>query len=66
MEYSVFTMKKTVDIPDDRRIHLDLTLPADFPVGKAEMRITVTPFRKQNRPQGVRKFSRLLKRKRRF
>jgi hypothetical protein len=33
------TIRQTVHIPADRRLRLDLTLPDDFPVGEAELRV---------------------------
>jgi hypothetical protein len=33
------TIQQTVIIPADRRLRLDLTLPEDFPLGEAELRV---------------------------
>jgi hypothetical protein len=35
------TIEQTVEIPADRRLHLDFEFPLEIPVGKA--RVTVTP-----------------------
>lgn len=37
---------KTIEIPPDRRLNLDLALPDDIPAGKAEMAITISPVEK--------------------
>jgi hypothetical protein len=39
----VTTIQKTVDIPLDHRIHLDLSIPKDIPVGLAEIHVTIIP-----------------------
>jgi hypothetical protein len=43
------TIQQTVTIPSDRRLHLDLELPADFPVGTAQIELSpIHTERKQN------------------
>lgn len=37
------TVNKSMDIPADRRIQLDLILPPDLPIGKADISVTTTP-----------------------
>lgn len=37
------TIEKKVEIPEDHRLVLDLTLPADLPPGEAEVRVTIIP-----------------------
>lgn len=37
------TIEKKVDIPENHRLLLDLTLPADLPAGEAEVRVTIIP-----------------------
>lgn len=37
------TINKSVDIPADRRLQLDLLLPPDLPIGRAEISVTITP-----------------------
>jgi hypothetical protein len=37
------TIQKTIEIPEDRRLRLDLTLPEDFPAGKAKVRVFISP-----------------------
>jgi hypothetical protein len=34
------TIQKSIKIPEDRRLHLDLTLPEDFPAGQAKILIS--------------------------
>ena len=38
------TIQKSVEIPEDRRLRLDLELPLDLPVGQAEIQLTITPL----------------------
>ena len=38
------TIEQTVDIPVDRRVHLDFEVPFEIPAGKA--RVSVTPLEK--------------------
>jgi hypothetical protein len=47
------TVTQTVEIPADRRLHLDFEFPLEIPVGKA--RVTITPV--EETPQ---KYSSLL------
>jgi hypothetical protein len=37
------TIEKTIEIPQDRRLQLDLELPNDLPIGKANLQLTITP-----------------------
>ena len=37
------TIEKTVEISDNHRLLLDLTLPADIPPGTAEVKVTIIP-----------------------
>lgn len=37
------TIEKKVDIPENHRLLLDLTLPADIPPGEADIRVTIIP-----------------------
>jgi hypothetical protein len=42
---------QTVDIPADRRLHLDFEVPIDIPIGKAQIELKVISFaNKQNKP----------------
>jgi len=44
------TIGKTVEIPADRRLHLDFEVPIEIPVGKAQVELKVIPFvNKQNK-----------------
>jgi len=38
------TIQKNVEIPEDRRLRLDLELPVDLPAGQAEIQLTITPL----------------------
>jgi hypothetical protein len=37
------TIQQTVEITEDRRLNLDLSIPDDVPVGTAEMTIVLAP-----------------------
>ncbi|MDR3210820.1 MAG: hypothetical protein LBU79_02745 [Planctomycetota bacterium] len=37
------TIEKKVNIPENHRLLLDLTIPADIPPGRAEVTVTITP-----------------------
>lgn len=37
------TITKSIEISPDRRLHLNLDLPDDLPIGRAELRLTITP-----------------------
>jgi len=37
------TIQKTIDIPPDHRLRLDLPIPRDIPPGRAEIQVTITP-----------------------
>jgi hypothetical protein len=39
----VTIIKKTIEIPADRRLKLDLELPDSLPPGKAELSLSITP-----------------------
>jgi hypothetical protein len=39
----VVTITKIIKVPEDRLYRLDLTLPEDFPVGKANVRVFFSP-----------------------
>jgi hypothetical protein len=39
----MLTMQKTVDIPRDRHIHLDLTVPEDVPYGNTQVVLVFAP-----------------------
>ena len=40
-------IQQIVQIPMDRRLKLDLTLPDDIPIGRAEMLVVISPVPKQ-------------------
>jgi hypothetical protein len=35
------TIQQTINIPADRRLHLDFTLPETTPIGSAELKLTL-------------------------
>jgi hypothetical protein len=37
------TIEKTVEIPENRHLNLDLELPSETPIGKANILLTITP-----------------------
>jgi len=37
------TIEQKVNIPENRLLRLDLTLPADIPSGEAEVRVVIVP-----------------------
>jgi hypothetical protein len=39
----VMTIEQTVEIPENRRLHLDFELPLSLPAGKAKVELIVTP-----------------------
>lgn len=42
------TIQKTVDIPADHRLRLDLSLPREIPAGRAEIQVTIIPHPEQS------------------
>jgi hypothetical protein len=40
------TIQQTIDIPDDRRLRLDLAIPEDIPTGRAEMLVVFSSMPK--------------------
>ena len=43
------TINKSIEIPADRLLHLELTLPEELPPGRAELRLTINPVQKQKK-----------------
>jgi hypothetical protein len=41
------TIEQTIDIPIDRRLHLDFEVPREIPAGKARVELKVIPFVKK-------------------
>jgi hypothetical protein len=39
----LITIEKKVVIPEDRLLHLDLQIPENVPIGKANLQVTITP-----------------------
>jgi hypothetical protein len=44
------SVTQTVDIPADRRLHLDFEVPVDIPVGKAQVELRVISFATKQKP----------------
>jgi len=44
------TITQTVEIPADRRVHLDFEVPREVPTGKARVEFKVIPFVKKEEP----------------
>ncbi len=44
------TIQKSIEIPQDRRLCLDLALPEDFPVGQATVLVFISPDEETNSP----------------
>ena len=50
------TITQTVEVPENRRLHLDLEIPHEIPVGKARFEYKVIPFpQKEENPADNRK-----------
>jgi len=48
------SVTQTVEIPANRRLHLDFEVPVEIPVGKAQIELRVIPF--VNKPDNNGKF----------
>ena len=45
------TITQTIDIPESRRLRLDLEIPREIPAGRAQLEYKVTPFvKKEEKP----------------
>ena len=44
-------IQQTVQIPANRRLQLDLTIPEDVPTGEAEIQVVFSPLRKDVPPR---------------
>jgi hypothetical protein len=44
------TIQKTVEIPEDRLLHLSLKLPDDLPPGRAELHMEIFPSKTESIP----------------
>jgi len=40
----LMSVTQTVDIPANRRVHLDFEVPLEIPIGKAQVELKVIPF----------------------
>ncbi len=45
------TIQKTIDIPADHCLRLDLPLPGDIPAGRAEIQVTIIPHPEKTTPR---------------
>ena len=43
------TVRKTVLVPDDHQLRLDVTVPADVPAGRAEVTLAFSPLRRRRK-----------------
>jgi hypothetical protein len=41
------SVTQTVEIPANRRLHLDFDIPKDIPIGKAQIELKIIPFAKK-------------------
>jgi hypothetical protein len=46
-------IRKNVTISEDHKLHLDLELPAEVPVGEAEVTVVVSPAKHPNMAKAV-------------
>jgi len=46
------SITQTVEIPANRRLHLDFEVPVEIPVGKAQVELKVIPFVKKSDNNG--------------
>jgi len=37
------TIQQTIEVPCDHRLRLDLPIPNEIPLGRAELRVTIVP-----------------------
>lgn len=44
------TIQKTITIPNDHRVNIELSLPESMPVGAADVVVTISP-KKKTRPK---------------
>jgi hypothetical protein len=51
MEAAMNAIQQIVQIPADRRLQLDLTIPEDIPMGEAEIHVVFTSLRKDAPPR---------------
>jgi len=47
------TIRKTVTIPRNHRLRLDVAIPARVPAGEAEVVVVVSPVRRRRRPAAL-------------
>jgi len=47
------TITQTVEIPENRRLHLDFDIPREIPTGKAQVEFKVIPFIKKGEPSKI-------------
>lgn len=47
------TILKTVQIPADHKLHLDLDIPVECPVGEAEITVVVSPTRHPDKAKAI-------------
>lgn len=47
------TILKTVSIPADHKLHLDLDIPAECPVGEAQITVVVSPTQLTDKAKAI-------------
>ncbi len=55
------TIHKTIEVPADRRLNLNLELPDDLPPGQAELHVTIFPSSGESKPAALADFAGCLK-----
>ena len=50
-------IRKTVVIPENRELRLELTVPADVPAGEAEVTVAFSPVRRNHKPRRLTKLA---------
>jgi hypothetical protein len=55
------TIEKTVKIPEDRRLRLDMELPDDVPIGEVNVSVTITPLPEKHGKRTLASFCGILK-----
>jgi hypothetical protein len=50
---------QTVEIPNDRKLHLDIDVPADLPLGTAEVTVSISPKRTPDMDKAVEALNKL-------
>ena len=49
----MYTIKRNVTIPEDRRLRLEVTVPAHVPTGEAEVVVVIAPVEREAQHEGL-------------